>query len=111
MTATAFENCARHGVKLGLGSDLLGHEYMKLQGREFAYRGEVHSPLEVLRSATSVNAEILREEGKLGCIAPNAHADLLVLEGDPLKGLSLFGDASNIPVIMKAGEFVRRAGF
>ena len=107
----AMETCARHGVKLGLGSDLLGHEYMKLQGREFAYRGEVHPPLEVLRSATSINAEILREEGKLGCIAPKAHADLLVLEGDPMKDLSLFGDASNIPVIMKAGQFVRRAGF
>lgn len=105
---TAMETCARHGVKLGLGSDLLGHEYMKLQGREFAYRGEVHSPLEVLRSATSVNAEILREEGRLGCISADAHADLLVLEGDPMKDLGLFGDASNIPVIMKAGQFVRR---
>ena len=105
----AMETCARHGVKLGLGSDLLSHEYMKLQGREFAYRGEVHSPLEVLRSATTVNAEILREEGRLGCISPNAHADLLVLDGDPMKDLSLFADASNIPVIMKAGEFVRRA--
>jgi len=104
----AMETCARHGVKLGLGSDLLGHEYMKLQGREFAYRGEVHAPLEVLRSATSVNAEILREEGNLGCIAPSAHADLLVLEGDPMKDLSLFGDTGNIPIIMKAGEFVRR---
>ena len=105
----AMETCARHGVKLGLGSDLLGHEYMKLQGREFAYRGEVHPPLEVLRSATSVNAEILREEGNLGCIAPSAHADLLVLEGDPMKDLSLFGDAANMPIIMKAGRFVRRA--
>ncbi|MCY3988607.1 MAG: amidohydrolase family protein [Gammaproteobacteria bacterium] len=107
----AMETCARHGVKLGLGSDLLGHEYMKLQGREFAYRGEVHPPLEVLRSATSVNAEILRQEGNLGCIALDAHADLLVLEGDPMKNLNLFADASNIPVIMKAGRFVRRTGF
>ncbi|MCY3816009.1 MAG: amidohydrolase family protein [Gammaproteobacteria bacterium] len=107
----AMETCARHGVKLGLGSDLLGHEYMKLQGREFAYRGEVHSPLEVLRSATSINAEILRQEGNLGCIALDAHADLLVLEGDPMKNLDLFADASNIPVIMKAGRFVRRTGF
>ena len=106
----AMETCARHGVKLGLGSDLLGHEYMKLQGREFAYRGEVHPPLEVLRSATSINAAILREEGNLGCIAPSAHADLLVLEGDPMKDLSLFGDTGNIPIIMKAGEFVRRTG-
>ena len=107
----SMETCARHGVKLGLGSDLLGHEYMKLQGMEFSYRGEVHPPLEVLRSATSVNAEILREEGNLGCIAPGAHADLLVLEGDPLKNLALFADAGNIPIIMKAGRFVRRTPF
>ena len=107
----SMETCARHGVKLGLGSDLLSHEYMKLQGREFAYRGEVHPPLEVLRSATSINAEILRQEGRLGCIAPDAHADLLVLEGDPMKNLSLFADTANIPVIMKAGNFIRHTEF
>lgn len=34
----------------------------------------------VFRSATSVNAEILNMEGELGCVAPGAYADIILLE-------------------------------
>lgn len=106
----AIAACTRAGVKIGLGADLLGHEYHKLQGGELALRGEVNTAIDVLRSATSINAELLQKPGELGCIAPGAYADILVLNGDPLKDLGLFRDAdNNIPVVMKGGEFVRNA--
>ena len=104
----SIEICSRAGVKVGLGADLLGHQYHPLQGRELLLRGEVNTPIEVLRSATSVNAELLQKSGELGCIAPDAYADILILNGDPLKDLSLFQHADkNIPVIMKGGTLVR----
>ena len=71
------------GVKIGFGSDLLGqlqndHTY------EFTIRREVMSAPEVIRSATLVNAEIVRQEGKIGELIPGAFADLLVVDGDPV---------------------------
>ena len=70
------------GVKLGFGSDLLGqlqndHTY------EFTIRREVMSAPEIIRSATLVNAEIVRQEGQIGELIPGAFADLLVVDGDP----------------------------
>ena len=105
---SAIEACTRAGVKIGLGSDLLGHEYHPLQGGELALRGEVSPAIDVLRSATSVNAELLQQEGKLGCISPGAYADLIVLNGNPLDDLTLFQNPEkNISVVMKGGAFIR----
>jgi imidazolonepropionase-like amidohydrolase len=104
----AIETCARAGVKLGLGADLLGSSFHDRQGMEFQLRGEVSSPIEVLRSATSINAELLQQEGTLGCIREGAKGDLIVLNFDPLKDLAPFADAErNIPVVMKNGEIFR----
>lgn len=104
----SIERCRRAGVKLGLGADLLGMEFHSFQGGELELRGEVDRPIDVLRSATSMNAEIIQQADELGCIKVGAYADILVLEGDPLKNLGLFREPSkNIPVVMKGGEFVR----
>jgi imidazolonepropionase-like amidohydrolase len=105
----AIEVCRRNGVKLGLGTDLGGHAFHPLQGGELELRGRVEKPIEVLRAATSVNAEILQRTGQLGCIAPSACADLLVLDSNPLEDLGLFRDPRRIPIVMKGGEFVRNA--
>lgn len=106
----SMETCARAGVKIGLGADLLGTQFHELQGGELALRAEVHKPIDVLRSATSVNAELLQMQGQLGCIRPGAYADLLVVDGDPLKDLNLFREPRrNIPLVMKGGAFVRNA--
>jgi imidazolonepropionase-like amidohydrolase len=69
-------------------------------------RGEVMPAIDVIRSATLIGAEVVRQEGKLGTIQPGAYADLLVVDGDPLKDLSLFQDGGpKLSVIMKAGKF------
>jgi imidazolonepropionase-like amidohydrolase len=97
------------GVKIGFGSDLLG-QLQNDHCNEFTIRGQVMRPQEVIRSATLVNAEIVRREGKLGELVPGAHADLLVVDGDPYADLSVFlGDGARIPAIMLGGRFVKRA--
>jgi imidazolonepropionase-like amidohydrolase len=101
------ESMRKAGVKLGLGTDLLGETYTQ-QAREFALRKEVFSPLEILRQATSTNAAILQQEGKLGCVKEGAHADLLVVNGDPLEDIELLAASGrNLPLIMRGGEMIK----
>ena len=101
----SLEICKAAGVKVGYGSDLLGQLQVE-QSREFMFRAEVLKPLEIIRQATTVGAEVLRQEGKLGIVEPGAYADLIVVDGDPLKKLELFLDqGAHLPVIMKAGKF------
>jgi imidazolonepropionase-like amidohydrolase len=94
-------------VKIGFGTDLLGESYVQ-QCREFTIRKEVFTPLEILRQATSINAALLQQEGMLGCIRPDAYADLLVVDGDPLKDIDLLAASGrNLPLIMRAGELIK----
>lgn len=106
-TLVGLEHMRRAGIKLGFGTDLLGATYAQ-QCREFTTRNQVFSPLEILRQATSVSAEILMKEDELGCIRPGAYADLIVVDGDPLDDISLLAaDGTKLALIMRAGEIVK----
>ena len=100
----SLEICKRAGVPVAYGSDLLGQLQVD-QSREFQIRREVLDPMEIIRSATTVAAQVLRQEGKLGCLKPGAHADILVIGGDPLAEMELLGgQGRHMAVIMKGGE-------
>lgn len=104
---TGLDSMRRAGVKVCYGTDLLGSTYTQ-QCRELTLRSEVFSPLELLRQATSVAAEMMMMEGQIGCIATGAHADLLVVDGDPLKDISLLAaDGQNLRAIVRAGALVK----
>ena len=99
------EHCRKAGVKMAYGSDLLGALEDEQTG-EFQIRGRVMPAIDVIRSATLIGAEVVRQEGKLGTIQPGAFADLLVVDGNPLKDLGLFKEGGpNLSAIMKAGKF------
>jgi len=74
------------------------------QSKEFTIRQEVVSPIEIIRSATTIGAEVLRMPGKVGTLQPGAFSDAIVVDGNPLKDLALLGDqGKHLSVIMKAG--------
>jgi imidazolonepropionase-like amidohydrolase len=101
------EHMRQAGVKIGFGTDLLGQLYVD-QCREFALRREVFSPVEILRQATSITADLMMLTDQIGCVKAGAHADLLVVEGDPLEDITLLGaDGRNLRVIMRAGELIK----
>ena len=98
----------KHKVPIGFGTDLWGPEAQKCQLREFEMRRDLDNPASVLQSATVVNAELLMEKGMLGTIAEGAHADLLVVEGNPLADLDVLLDPRrHLKLIMKAGDIYK----
>ena len=106
----SLEICRAAGVKIGFGSDLLG-QLQNDHCNEFLIRREVMSAQEIIRSATLVNAEIVRREGKLGELVPGAHADLLVVDGDPYRDIAVLASEGSrkIEAIMLGGQFVKNA--
>ena len=95
------------GVKIGFGSDLLG-QLQNDHCNEFTIRRETMSAQDIIRSATLVNAEIVRQEGRIGELIPGAYADLLVVDGDPYRDIAVFlGEGRNIAAIMLGGRFVK----
>src|SRR5687768_13847492 len=95
------------GCKIGSGSDLLG-DMMVQRAAEFELKAQVMKPMEVLLSATKVNAELFRMSDKIGTVEAGKYADLLVVDGDPLKNLRLFQMQDRISVIMKGGVLYKR---
>jgi imidazolonepropionase-like amidohydrolase len=99
----SLEICKRYGIPVAYGTDLLG-QLQVAQSEEFMLRARVLSPAEIIRSATTIGAQVVRMEGKLGCLKAGAFADLLVVDGNPLKDLALLGDqGKHLSLIMKAG--------
>src|SRR5690606_22152547 len=92
--------CESENVQLGFGTDLMGDmEFAQLQ--ELTIRARAQRPVDVLKSATSVNAMIV-QRSDLGVIAPGALADILVVDGDPLKDISVLTETDkNMRMIMK----------
>jgi imidazolonepropionase-like amidohydrolase len=100
----SIEIMKRAGVKMGFGTDLLG-EAQRLQSDEFRLLAQVLSPAEAIASATLVGAEVLGMSDKLGRLAPGAFADVLVVDGNPLKSVDcLLGQGEHIPLVMKGGR-------
>ena len=95
------------GVVMGYGTDLLGPLH-RLQSEEFLLRGQVLPAHEVIRSATLDAARVLRMEGKIGCVSPGACADLIVVQGNPLKDLALLTEQGrHMPLIVKGGAIIK----
>jgi imidazolonepropionase-like amidohydrolase len=107
--ARSLELLRKAGCKIGFGTDLLG-EMHQHQSREFSIRAEVQGSLETLRQATSLNAQLLERDGELGVVAPGARADLIAVEGDPLRDIAVLEHQGRmIPVIVTGGRLHRNA--
>ena len=101
---TAIELALRAGVKVGFGSDLMGElENDQLVGVRLQL--EVAGVFETLRSMTSVNAEILQDD-RLGRIGAGAHADVLILDGNPFEDPAALWDENRPRVVIQGGRAV-----
>ncbi|WP_043500850.1 metal-dependent hydrolase family protein [Georgenia sp. SUBG003] len=102
----ALEIAWRGGVKIALGTDLLGAMHRHQSG-EFSIRAKVQPAADILRSATLVGAELLGAEGKLGVIAEGATADLLLVDGDPLEDIAVLAEPDRrLRMVLQDGNVV-----
>lgn len=98
---TAIEIARAAGVRIGFGSDLMSAlANDQLQGIRLQL--EVEPVADVLRSVTSVNADLLQRPD-LGRIAPGAVGDLLVLDGNPFDESALLWNEARPRTVIQAG--------
>ena len=111
-TERLYPAAKRLGVKIAFGTDALFDPAVAAkEGKFLAKLGRWFTPYEALKMATSTNAELLALSGarnpypgRLGVVAEGAFADLILVDGNPLKQLDLVADPDrNFLVIMKDG--------
>ena len=59
-------------------------------------------PVDVLRSATSINADVFKINKIVGRIRPGLLADILIVQGDPSEYIH---DIRNVKLVIKNGAF------
>ena len=92
------------GVKMGMGSDAVFHMFGQ-NTRELGWFVKMGmTPAQALATATTNGAELLGMEKTLGKIAPGYYADIVAVEGDPLKDINVV--LSNVKWVMKGGAVV-----
>ena len=95
-----FREALAAGVKICMGGDVGVYPHGD-NAREMEMMAEYGmAPLDVLRSATSVNADVFRIAGKVGRVRPGLLADLLVVDGDPSVDISM---VRKVKWVMKEG--------
>lgn len=97
----SFSDALKAGVTICMGGDV-GVFAHGDNAREMEMMVEYGmKPIDVLRSATSVNADVFKMNTKIGRIKPGLYADIIAVGGDPSKNIH---DIRNIKLVMKDGK-------
>jgi len=106
VAAKSLANCRRAGVKIAFGTDAGGFPWTAVnQAKEFDYEVQLGmTPIEAIRSATTIAAELLGLAGQIGVVAKGAYADLIAVSGDPLQDVSVL---TRVDFVMKGGEVAK----
>ena len=112
-TDIAYSLAKKYNIKTAWGTDILfDPEVASQQGSKLSVMKRWYTPFEILKMATSTNAELLRmsgkrdpyQKGKLGEITEGAYADLIIVDGNPLENIKLVENPeTNFVLIMKDG--------
>ena len=100
----AFQKAMRMGVRIAFGTDVGVYEH-GTSAREFNKMVEYGmKPIDAIRTATIVGAELLRMEKKIGTVAAGKYADLIAVEGNPVEEISSLG---KVTFVMKGGTIYK----
>ena len=115
-TNSIYALAKQHGIKTAFGSDLLfSSKLTERQGVMLTHLTRWYGNADILKMATSVNAELLALSGprnpypgKLGVVEEGAFADLLLVDGDPIANISLIAEPEQqLKIIMKDGRIYK----
>jgi imidazolonepropionase-like amidohydrolase len=103
----ARKNIARafaSGVKVAFGTDAAVYPH-GLNAHEFAVMVRLGlTPLQAIQAATINAADLLGWSGKVGTLDPGAWADIVAVDGDPIKDVTTL---ERVKFVMKGGEVVK----
>jgi len=93
------------GVRIAMGSDAV-YSMFGQNTRELGWFVKAGmTPAQALATATTVPAKMLRMEKDLGAIAPGCFADIVAVDGDPLRDIGVV--INNVRWVMKGGTVVK----
>jgi imidazolonepropionase-like amidohydrolase len=99
-----FQRALKLPVKIAFGTDLDGHH--EKAGQEFIWMVRYGmAPLEVLKSATSVAAELMGWQDRLGTLETGKLADVVAVDGNPIEDITAM---SRVTFVMKNGVVYKR---
>jgi imidazolonepropionase-like amidohydrolase len=102
-----FRTAVRLGVKIAFGTDSAVSPH-GINGREFALMtGLDMPPIAALKSATSIDAELLGIASKVGTLEPGKLADVIAMPGDPTQDITA---TERVSFVMKEGKTIKHAG-
>lgn len=112
-TDIAYGLAKKYNIKTAWGTDILfDAREAAQQGKRLTAMTRWYTPYEILKMATSTNAELLRmsgkrdpyQKGKLGEISVGAYADMILVNGNLLENIKLVENPdTNFVLIMKDG--------
>jgi imidazolonepropionase-like amidohydrolase len=92
------------GVKVAFGTDAAVYPH-GLNAHEFAVMVKLGlTPLQAIQAATANAADLLGWSGKVGSLEPGAWADIVAVDGDPIKDVTTL---ERVKFVMKGGEVVK----
>jgi imidazolonepropionase-like amidohydrolase len=92
------------GVKVAFGTDAAVYPH-GMNAHEFAVMVKLGlTPLQSIQAATVNAADLLGWSGKVGTLEPGAWADIVAIDGDPLKDVTTL---EHVKFVMKGGEVVK----
>ncbi len=101
----AFASALRAGVKITYGTDAGGFPWTEPVASDFRYLVEYGmTPMQAIRSATSVAAELLGQQENIGTVAVGRYADLIAVAGDPLQDIR---ELERVRWVMKGGTIYK----
>ena len=99
-----FRNALKLGVKISFGTDAAVFPHGQ-NAKEFALMtGLGMAPIDALRSATSVDADLLGVAQKLGTLEKGKLADIIAMPGDPTQDITV---TQRVSFVMKDGKIIR----
>ncbi len=98
-----FKKAMQKGVKIAFGTDAGGFDWQKIQqAKEFSFYVKFGmTPMQAIKTATTVAAELLNKSGQLGEISKGAYADIIAVDGDPLQKIEVM---EKVIFVMKDGR-------
>lgn len=115
-TDAAYRLARQYGISTAWGTDtLFDAKLAARRGRQLSKLTRWHTPAEILKMATSDNAELLAlsgrrspSEDKLGVVEEGALSDLILIDGDPIADIALIENPEkSFLVIMKDGAIYK----